>query len=110
MPTTHYDDRYPACPDCQTDLLVDGCQGATLGHDYICQGCGRLFDRHDSMTDDTPSAPRYLTATCVSCSGATDTDGREYRTFKLESAYPKRGLAVYSCEGCGHAVELHLDP
>jgi len=33
--------NYPDCPECETDVFVDGC---SCLNDYRCNSCGRTFD------------------------------------------------------------------
>jgi len=39
MPSNHR--NYPDCPECETDIFVDGYSGLT---DYVCRSCGLTFD------------------------------------------------------------------
>jgi len=46
MPNSYRD--YPDCPECETDVFVDGCSNL---HDYRCHSCGRAFDAERTASD-----------------------------------------------------------
>ena len=102
------DDQFPHCPECETNVLVAGNKArrrTTVDDSFECYGCGLTFNRDAIMSNTTPTAPTYLTATCVECN-----DGQAYRTFKLSRGDGDEAVAVYACEDCGHEALLDLDP
>jgi len=47
-------DEYPACPDCGTNLCVEGYAGL---ESHICRDCGTAFDAKPTTDGRRPEVP-----------------------------------------------------
>lgn len=54
------------------------------------------------MGPNNPLIPKRIDSECLNC--------EETRLFLLDGGDTDNDIAHYSCENCGHAIHLDLDP
>lgn len=117
--TLSYDpDEQPDCPDCETDLFVEGCAGKD-DDTYRCHFCGwrsdqpvkpdggisdivpEGFDLHDAMQAES-STPEEKRKRCPECESSGNL------VPLVNNHIGGDPEANYRCDGCGHKFDKPL--